>query len=179
MSSDASDAQSPAVSFERERGVYAIQVTRDVSHAVISVGDDALRTRRILQVFHVLGESSIAVFLFKLHRRVVTLAFAGSDRQRAEESLRLAGMEAQVRRDLAVVAVRAASMRDLSGIMVAIADALNHVGARVYETGDSHDSVQCLIEAARVPDAVQALCSTFHLDSNAISEMHATTGEAA
>ena len=63
-----------------------------------------------------------------------------------------------------------ASMRDLSGVMVAIADSLFSVGARLYGTGDSHNSVQCLIDGERVPDATKALCRTFHLDKQAVEE---------
>lgn len=162
--------KSANLSFERERGVYAIRVMRDVAHAVISVGDDAMRTNRILQVFRVLADAGVSVFLIKLHRTAVTLAFAGADRERVESVLTGADLKATIRRDLALISVIAASMRDLSGVMVAIADALYETGARLYETGDSHNSVQCLIEGDKVTDAVAALCQAFHLDTGIVSE---------
>ena len=158
----------PNVSFERERGVYAIQVTHDVAHAIIDIGDDSLRTSRILQVFRTLNDADVPVFLVKMHRSAVTLALAGKDKEAAEASLKRAGFAITLRRDLAVVAVRAASMRDLSGIMIAIADALYESGARLFETGDSHNSVVCLIEGSHVTEAVNRLCQTFQLDASTV-----------
>src|SRR5262245_2348502 len=169
MSIPASENRASNVSFERERGVYALQVTRDVAHAVISVGDDSQRSLRILQVFRVLADADVPVFLIKMHRTAVTLAFSGSDLDRAQKALADAGLKAETRRDLALIAVRAASMREMHGVMVEIADAVYTAGARLYEIGDSHNSVQCLIQAERVPQAVEALQKTFHLDPEDIN----------
>lgn len=179
MSEPVPETRTPSVSFERERGVYATQVTRDVAHAVVSVGDDALRSSRILQLFRILAEANIPIFLIKLHRTAVTFAMAGADVVQAEAALASAGLKAKTRHDLAIVAVRASSMRDLSGIMVAIADALYSVGARLYGTGDSHNSVQCLIDGERVPSAIQALCQTFRLESPSVEEASLKTEGAA
>jgi aspartate kinase len=177
MSIPASETNASNVSFERERGVYALQITRDVAHAVISVGDDLQRSSRILQVFRVLADADVPVFLIKMHRTAVTLAFSGADLVDAEQSLARAGLKAETRRDLALIAVRATSMRDLHGVMVEIADAVYTAGARLYEIGDSHNSVQCLIQADRVPQAVAALQQTFHLDPNEVSESHVAAEE--
>lgn len=169
MIGSTSEPNASNVSFERERGVYAIKVLGDVAHAVIAIVDDEERPARIGQVFRILSQANIAVFLIKLHRTAVTLAVVGADLARAEQILTSAGLRATTRRDLAVVSVRATSMRDLSGVMVEIADAISEGGSRLYETGDSHNSVQCLIEEERVPAAVEALCRKFHLDESAVS----------
>lgn len=177
--SESSQSIDSSLPFERERGVYAVHVTRDVAHALIPVGDDTLRSHRIQQVFQVLKEADVPVFLIKMHRTVVTLAFAGEDTERAEKALQAAQLSARTRRDLALLAVRAASMRDLSGIMVDISDALYHAGARLFETGDSHNSVQCLIEEARVEEAVDGLCRAFRLDVKSCRENALGVQEAA
>ena len=171
MAIPASETSSPNVSFERERGVYALQITRDVAHAVISVGDDAQRNSRILLVFRVLADADVPVFLIKMHRTAVTLAVAGADLDKAEGALASAGLKTRPRRDLAIIAVRAASMRDLHGVMVEIADAVYSAGARLCEIGDSHNSVQCLVEADHVPQAVERLRQTFDLSAQDISEV--------
>ncbi len=170
MSSHGSPNQSPHVSFERERGVHALQITRNVAHVVISVGDDALRSSRILQVFRTLSESEVAVFLVKMHRTAVTLAFAGTGIERAETALTQSDFRVTLRRDLAVVAIRAESMRDLSGVMVEISDALYTAGALLYETGDSHNSVLCLIDGDRVAPVVEELRQRFGMDADAVHE---------
>ncbi len=172
MSVPASETAAPNVSFERERGVHAIQVTRDVAHAVVTLEDDSLRSARILQVFRVLANADVPIFLTKLHRSAVTFAFVGADLSRVEIALKTVGVRTSARRDLALIAVRAASMRDLTGVMVAIADALYAAGARLFETGDSHNSVVCLIENERVDEAVKHLRKSFHLDAGSVQEYH-------
>ena len=114
-----------------------------------------------------------------MHREAVTLAMAGADLTSAEAAFVSAGMAAATRRDLALIAVRAASMRDLSGVMAQIADALSTTGVRLFATGDSHNSVLCLIQADRVTDAIRELCRTFSLDESAVIESRAAGERAA
>lgn len=175
MSVPASETQAPNVSFERERGVYAILVTRDVAHAEVALEEDSLRPARILQVFRVLANSGVPIFLTKLHRAAITFAFVGADLPRVEAALKTIGVQTSARRDLALISVRAASMRDLSGIMVAIADALYAAGARLFETGDSHNSVVCLIENTHVDEAVRQLRAKFNLDAGTVQEQLLST----
>jgi aspartokinase len=158
------------VSFERERGVSGLTVIRDVAHLVIHTGDDNGRSDRILQVFRFLSSIDVPVFLIKLHRTRLTMAMAGRDLQRAHDVLQSTGMEVVARRDLALVAIRAASMRDLHGVIIMIADALFEAGAQILEIGDSHDSVQCLLEVGKIAEAVSCLRATFHLDASAVQE---------
>ena len=172
MADKKAQASSPKIVFERERGVYALEVLHDIAHAVVSTGDDALRASRQLDVFRTLTEAEVPVFLVKMHRTVVTFALAGSDLENAEKALETAGFKATTRRDLALISVRAASMRDLHGVMVEIADSIAGTGARLYETGDSHNSVQCLIDGDKAQASLVALREKFHLDANAIKEAH-------
>ena len=168
-------ARSNKVSFERERGVYGLRVTRDVAHAEVEVGNDSLRTQRVLQVFKVLANGDLPVFLIKIHISAVTLAFAGTDLAEANRILDEAGFKVTPRRDLALIAIRAASMRELPGIMTQIGDSLYAASAKLFEIGDSHDSVLCLIEAERVPDAVKALCAQFKLNPSDVMEVSIET----
>lgn len=158
------------VSFERGRGVSGLTVIRDVAHLVVQTGSDSDRSDRILQVLHSLADVNVPVFLIKLHRTHLTMALAGRDLQRAHEALDSTGLEVTARRDLALVAIRAASMRDLHGVIMMIADALYEAGAQILEVGDSHDSVQCLLEANKIADAVKLLMAKFSLGPNAVHE---------
>ena len=158
------------LAFERERGVNHILITRNVAHVVIRIEEDASRYERILEALRSLANSHIPIFLLKLHSSALTLAFAGVDAQAAAKALHDSGFKTHLREDLAIVAVQADSMRDLSGVMVQIADALFMASARLYETGDSHNSVQALIEGSKVEAAVKSLLQTFTLDGSAVSE---------
>jgi aspartokinase len=172
----AQPSQSAHISFERERGVYALEVVQDVMHAVIEVGADDSRTGRIQRVFTLLAGAGVPVFLIKMHSSAVTLAFAGADRENALKALAADGLSSNIRGGLALIVVRAASMRDLHGVMVHIADALFAAGARLYETGDSHNSVQCLIEAEHISAAEVEICRAFHLPQEAVLRLTAEGG---
>lgn len=170
MSVSTPEGKGPNVSFERERGVYALQLVRDVAQGIVSVDDDAARNSRILHAFRALAASDVPVFLIKLHSTVITLAFAGSDTARTEQALAGAGLRATTRRDLAVVIVCANLVQDVSSIMVTIADALYSAGVPLLETSDSHNAVHCLIEERRSGEAIAALCRAFHLHPGAVRE---------
>ncbi len=172
MAEQTAQAASPKIVFERERGVYALEVLHDIAHAVVSTGDDVLRASRQIHIFRTLTDADVPIFLVKMHRTVVTFALAGSDLAKAQEALEAANFKATTRRDLALIAVRAASMRDLHGVMVEIADSIAEAGARLYETGDSHNSVQCLIDGDRAAASLATLREKFHLDANAVKESH-------
>ncbi len=174
MSVSAPVRQGPKVSFERERGVYAIHVTRDVAHVVVVLDAAGTRTGRIAQIFRTLADAQVPIFLVKLHRTAVSFALVGTDVARAEAALHAVRLTTRTRLDLAVVAVLAASMRAVSGVMVDVSDALYLAGARLYGTGDSHDSVQCLIEEKRADAAVQQLRTVFQLDQTAVRETNLT-----
>ncbi len=163
-------ARGSRVSFERARGIYALHVTRDVAHARIQLNDTDERISATSAVLNLLAKADIPIFLIKLHKSGITFALAGSDLSRAEAELSRLNLSVTTRRDLAVVAIIAGSMREFSGIMTDISDALLTAGATIYETGDSHDSVQCLIEAERLSDSITCLLETFDLGAEAVTE---------
>ena len=164
MANAVSGAVGKQVSFERERGVQNITVTPDIAHVVISLGSEGKRTEGAMNIFRSFADANIPIFLIKLHRNAVSFAFEGADFERSEACLKTIGFEYALRRDLARILIMASSIRDLTGVMVRIADALQQAGARLYGVGDSHNSVQCLINGSRADAAVQQLSSTFGLE---------------
>src|SRR5580700_8560772 len=90
-------SQGPQVIFERERGVYALHVTRDVAHVVVAVDGPGTRSDRIMQVFRILADSQVPIFLVKLHRTAVSFALVGADMPLAAEALRTAGLQTRTR----------------------------------------------------------------------------------
>lgn len=161
----------PRLSFERERGVYSLLVTHDVAHCVVSIGqDEAQRTERNLHVFQMLTEAGIPILMIKLHRTAVSFGVAERFVERTAAVFDGTDFKIKTRHGLGMVAVKAASMRDVSGIMVDIADALYEADAQMYGTGDAHDTVQCLIDADRMDALVTQLRAVFHLEENAVQE---------
>lgn len=150
------------VTFERERGVYDIRVTRSLAHAVVKVSPQE-RTGQFQQVFSALADKQIPIFLIKLHSGAVSFALDESRVTEVDKCVAGQGRECTVRGDLALISVVASSMRDLTGVMVDIADSIQRAGARLYGVGDSHNSVQCLIDGGHAESAERELRSTFHL----------------
>lgn len=154
------------VTFERERGVYDLRITPDVAHIVVKVGRDDGRTDRVERVFHTLAEENVPLFLIKLHHSAVSFAVAGKQVAHVEKCMRGVAFDCLVRPNLVLISIVASSMRDLTGVMVRIADALQEAGARLYGTGDSHNSVQCLIDGSRADAAVEQLRLAFGLEEH-------------
>ena len=151
------------ISFERERGVYQVLVTQGLAHAVVTVGSDENRTDRIQIVLDRLSSRSIPIFLIKLHTSAITFAVETEFLIATEECINNAGFTVRTKTGLALLTINASSMRDLSGVMVNIADSLQSAGARLFGVGDSHNSVQCLIDGQHVDAAVKKLSATFGL----------------
>lgn len=160
------------VTFERERGVHAIQVTHDVAHAVMAIDSEACPTHAagVQFLLRALNDAQIPLFLIKLHRTAITAGLAGVYLPKLEEAMAREGIRVKTRRDLSLIIVKAALMRETSGVMVQISDALVAAKANLFQTGDSHNSVQCLIEADRTDAALSELCKTFHLEASAVIE---------
>jgi aspartokinase len=70
-------------------------------------------------------------------------------------------------RDLGLVTTIAGAMRDLSGVMATIYDALVTEGIRVWQTGDAHNAVHCLVDGGASGRAAEALRAKFTLTPTA------------
>jgi aspartokinase len=164
MSHPAAAGRPRQISFERERGVYDVLSQRDLAHAVVPVREDETRSDQILHVLRTISSRSIPIFLIKLHRGAITFAVESASIPELESCLRSEGYEFRVRQELVLLTILATSMRDLTGVMVQIADALSQVKARLFGVGDSHNSVQCLIDGEHADAAVRQLREVFALE---------------
>jgi len=161
MSNPSSTDQTVYRDIEREGGFFDFEATQGVAHVVVHVGPESGRTERVLKVFRVVADAGVPVFLAKLHGSEVSFAMNKEHLTAAEEALAANEFTYRSRQDLAVVTIRTDTLQDLTGIMVRIADALQLAGARMYGVGDSHSSVQCLIDGHRVPAALEQLRAAF------------------
>jgi aspartokinase len=156
------------VSFERVLGVTEVQVTQGVAHIVLNLRAGDRPTEEIRSVFRRLADTRIPIFLIQIHPRAVSFAVEAAQVASVKQSLAGSDLDCSSRSDLAIVSVIASSMRDLAGVLVEISAALNAARARIYAIGDSHNSVQCLIDGEHVAAAVKLLNARFGLeDENA------------
>src|SRR5262249_3619896 len=71
------------------------------------------------------------------------------------------GFTCRVTPSVSMISIYASDMRHLSGVMGRIAATMARCGIEMVQTGDAPDTVFCLVEAARVDEAVHALRHEF------------------
>lgn len=154
--------RSASVSFERERGVTEIQVTRGLAHVTVQIPREHLGGER-LALLQALAAASISVFLIKLHPGAVSFAVRADAIEPCETLLRGRDDDYALLRDLGLIAVVAGAMRDLSGVIARIYGALVDVGVRVQQTGDAYNAVILLVAGEETDRAADALRRAFSL----------------
>ena len=157
------DAPPEAVHFEKERGVTEIRILRGVAHISVTLAEPDLGSRR-LEVLQSLATSNVPVFLVKLLPNGLSFAIRGENVDACSRALEQTDSAFKLTPDLAVVTTIAGAMRDLSGIMAAIYEALNDAGIRVQQTGDAYNAVLCLVAGSFADKAAQVLRKQFTLD---------------
>ena len=159
-----STGQSKTVHFEKERGVTAVQVTRGIAHATIELPAENLPAER-LALLQSLAAEGIPVFLVKLHPTGLSFALRQEQVENGVRLLEQRGVSHVVLRDLGLVSVIAGAMRDLSGVMSSIYEALVEAGVAVRQTGDAYNAVLCLVSGSDVAKSSHALHARFSLDA--------------
>jgi len=153
-------AQNEMVYFERERGVTEVQVTRGVAHVTVVFPTATLSGDR-LNLLKALAGATIPVFMVKLLPDGISFALRESVVDAGAALLTERGVKHSILRDLSLVAVVAGAMRDLSGVMALIYQALVVAGVSVRQTGDAYNAVLCLVAGEQADRAATALRDCF------------------
>jgi aspartate kinase len=157
---------SDAVHFERERGVTEVTAARGIAHVTIRLDPDNVAAGR-LALLQQLAAANIPVFLVKLLPVGISFALREAQVDAGAALLRTSGVDYAMTRDLGLVTTIAGAMRDLSGIMAAIYEALVMEGIRVWQTGDAHNAVHCLVDGELAEKATETLQAKFALTPTA------------
>jgi aspartokinase len=153
---------SDAVHFERERGVTDVTTIRGIAHVTVHLEPDIVALGR-LGLLQRLAAANVPVFLVKLLPDGISFAVREVQVDPSAALLREAGIQHSMTRDLGLVTTIAGAMRDLSGVMAAIYEALVTEGIRVKQTGDAHNAVHCLVDGDAAERAAEALRAKFAL----------------
>jgi aspartokinase len=149
-------ASSPLVRFEKDPGVTEVQVEREIVHAAISLASENLTGER-LRVLQALASAQIPLFLIKMQPTGLSFALHERFVEASENILKGAGVGYNLTRNLAMVSPVAGAMRDLSGIMAQIYEALVIADVTILQTGDSYNAVHCLVPAHDADRAAESL----------------------
>jgi aspartate kinase len=149
------------VKFEKERGVTSVITRGGFTH--LEIGLDSDRITRQLRVYQLLAERDISINLINLHPASLSLIVEEPDAERAVTALEAEGFRVTAIPSVALVSVVAANMRQIPDVMGRIAAALLREQIPILQTGDSPDSIFCLVEAAKAEAAAAALRTEFGL----------------
>jgi aspartate kinase len=150
------------VQFEKERGVTEVSVTHGIAYVRVRLAESEAAAGRLV-LLKQLAAANIPVFLVKLQRDGISFAFREAQVAAGIALLKEVAVSHHITQDLALVTIVAGAMRDLSGIMATIYDALVSEGVSVVQTGDAYNAVHCLISGAEAERAAQALKTCFLL----------------
>ena len=154
-------ASAGKVRFERERGVTEVSATQGVGHVTALMAEDVAAER--LELLQQIAAANIPVFLVKLLPSGISFALRKEQVNDAEALLEKSKQPYVLRRDLAMISIIAGAMRDLSGVMAIIYEALVGEGIRVQQTSDAYNAVHCLVPGEDAERAAKALRHRFDL----------------
>ncbi|GIV15266.1 MAG: hypothetical protein KatS3mg022_0701 [Armatimonadota bacterium] len=148
---------------EQERGVTDVRVEVGLAHVRVRAGSGEKGLQNHLRILDAIAKQGVSVSLVKIHHDWITFAVSQSDVPKVAQCLETLDMESKIVPDLALVITVASNMRESAGVMAQIAEALWEANATIIETGDSHNTVQCLVPEGRAFAAAQALRRRFRL----------------
>lgn len=119
----------------------------------------------LLRVFRSLADHGISVDLINVSIGAATFCIDERRCERAEELLGDLNLACAIRRGCAKVSVVGSAMRGRPGVMAKVVEGLTGAGVEILQTTDSHVTISCLVEAASLRTAVQALHDVFGLSS--------------
>lgn len=152
------------VAFEKKRGVASLSVVPNLMHVLVILPHDPEEcTQCQLKVFRALAETGIPIYLIKLHDGYLSFVIEKGFENSAQDVLKKLNSNFKIFDSMAIVSVIAANMRDSFGIMARIVEAMLTANVKIVQTGDSHNSVSCLISSDQIPMAVAALQKEFGL----------------
>lgn len=146
------------ISFERERGVTEVRVSGGMAHLIVHDPD-----RQHLTLLKGLADAAVPIRLVKFHPSGVSFVTRQAHLDRAGAVLGGQGLRFTAQSDLSVVSTIAGAMRDLSGVIAQIFEALIEADVRVYQTGDAYNAVHCLVDTSVSERAAESLRQRFEV----------------
>lgn len=157
----------PTGSFEREPGVTAIRVEHHMALVSVRFSEDTTQNR--LRLLQVLAEARVPVNQVKLLPEGLCFVISENHASMCRSLLSQEKGEVSVLEDMALINTIAGAMRDLSGVIAQICEALLGAGIPNRQVGDAYDAVLCLVPSDDAPRAVAALREQFQLSDEALA----------
>ncbi|MBB6048321.1 ACT domain-containing protein [Armatimonas rosea] len=167
--SNTSSAASPtprSSTFEREPGVTAIRVEHQMALVSVRFLDNIPAQR--LTLLQTLAQARVPVNQVKLLPEGLCFVISENHASACKNLLRDQKGEVSVLGNMALISTIAGAMRDLSGVIARICEALLSASIPNRQVGDAYDAVLCLVPAVDAPRALAALKEQFQLSDEAL-----------
>jgi len=140
-----------------DKPVTGVTHVGGLAQVSLQVGDD------LLDLFRTLAGAGISVDLINVSPGAASFCIDELKLERAQALLRGLGLAPATTPGCAKVSVVGSGMRGRPGVMAKVVEALAGAGVPILQTADSHVTISCLVEAAQLKGAVQALHTVFGL----------------
>lgn len=164
--SDREGSPARQVSFEREPGVTDIRVEVGVVLVLVHFTHDIPLNR--LRVLRKLAEARVPVNQVKLQPEGLSFVVGENYANTCKDLLNEKNSRVVLLENMSLISTIAGAMRDLSGVIAKICEALLSVGILHRQTGDAYDSVLFLVPTEDAPRAELALRKQFELSESAV-----------
>lgn len=167
--STTSSAASPmqrSSTFEREPGVTAIRVEHQMALVSVRFLDNIPAQR--LSLLQTLAQARVPVNQVKLLPEGLCFVISENHASACKNLLHDQKGEVSVLGSMALISTIAGAMRDLSGVIARICEALLSASIPNRQVGDAYDAVLCLVPAVDAPRALAALKEQFQLGDEAL-----------
>lgn len=126
-----------------------------------------------LQILQSLAQARVPVNQVKLLADGLCFVISENHASACRELLNDEKGEVTILEGMALISTIAGAMRDLSGVIARISEALLSAAIPNRQVGDAYDAVLCLVPAGEAPRAIAALRQQFGLDEHALEASHA------
>jgi aspartokinase len=154
-------------SFEREPGVTAIRVEKNMALVTVRFTDHITQNR--LRLLQALAEARVPVNQVKLLADGLCFVISENHASVCRKLFQDEKKEVTILEDMALISTLAGAMRDLSGVIARICEALLSAAIPNRQVGDAYDAVLCLVPSGEAPRALAALRQEFGLPEEALA----------
>jgi aspartokinase len=150
-------------SFEKVRGVNEVRIEADVAHLVVQLPDAKRTPDKHLDIYREMAAAGYPLRLIKMHPGGVSFAVERPDLAGATEILTRLGYAFEPADEMVILAIVAVNMREMWGVMAKMAETLLDADVDIYQVGDAHDAVLCMVPKQQVRIALRCLRKAFEL----------------
>jgi len=151
------------VEIRSDKVVTGLAHISQVALVKIGAAENVNATGKVVEIFASMADAGISVDMIHVTPRTVSFIVQEDRAAEAAGTLSALGLEVEIQAAVAKVSVVGAGMRGVPGVMARVVRGLNKAGIGILQSTDSHTNISCLVPAAEMCRAMEALHDEFDL----------------